>query len=85
MVKNGNRKRAPLASMFLMLLILAIMLNRPSNYTDIKTSEVIDLFRNNKVESYTLYLGNGNVEIDTIGEEDPVIYKVPNVNYFIEI
>ncbi len=84
MVKQGNRRGAPLLSMFLMLLLLAVVLNRPSNYTDMKTSEVIDLFRNDKVQSYTLYLGNGNVEIQTRDSEDPVIYKVPDVGYFVQ-
>ena len=84
MVKNRNRRGASLLSMLMMLVIMAVLLNRPSNYTDMKTSEVIDLFRNNKVESYTLYLGNGNVEIQTKDSEDPVIYKVPDVSYFVQ-
>ncbi len=84
MVKHGNRRGANLLSMLLLLVLMAVLLNRPTGYTDMKTSEVIDLFRNNKVESYTLYLGNGNVEIQTRDEEDPVIYKVPDVGYFVQ-
>ncbi|MBQ8604084.1 MAG: ATP-dependent zinc metalloprotease FtsH [Oscillospiraceae bacterium] len=63
---------------------MAVMLNRPTNYTDMKTSEVIGLFQDYKVESYTLYLGNGNVEIKTRDSEDAIIYKVPDVSYFIQ-
>ncbi|MBR5520685.1 MAG: ATP-dependent zinc metalloprotease FtsH [Oscillospiraceae bacterium] len=67
-----------------MLLLMAIMLNRPSNYTDMKTSEIIGLFQDHKVESYTLNLGNGNVEIQTKDSEDAIIYKVPDVGYFVQ-
>ena len=71
-------------SLLLMLALFAMVLNRPSSYTDLKTSEVIDMFRNNEVESYTLYLGNGNVEIKTWDSEDEIIYKVPDVGYFVD-
>ena len=84
MVKQRNRRGASLRSLLLMLLLMAIMLNRPSNYTDMKTSEIIGLFQDHKVESYTLNLGNGNVEIQTKDSEDAIIYKVPDVGYFVQ-
>ncbi len=84
MVKQRNNKNFQYVGLLLTLLLMAVFLNRPSNYTDIKTSEVMDLFREQKVESYNLYLSNGNIEINTVGSEEPVIYKVPDVYYFVE-
>ena len=66
MQAKRNRPHIPYIGILLMLLIMAVMLNRPTNYTELKTSEVIDLFRNNKVESYELYLSNNNVRIKKI-------------------
>ena len=79
-----KRPQIPYIGILLMLLVMAVMMNRPSNYTELKTSEVIDLFRTNQVESYELYLSNNNVEIKKWDSEETILYKVPDVYYFIE-
>ncbi len=86
MIKQKNKQPFQYVGLLLMLLVMAVFLNRPSNYTDMKTSEVMDLFREQKVQSYNLYLGNGNIEIKTWGsaENEVIIYKVPDVYYFVE-
>ncbi len=86
MIKQKNKRPFQYISLLLMLLVMAVFLNRPSNYTDMKTSEVMDLFREHKVQSYNLYLGNGNIEIKTWGsaEGEVITYKVPDVYYFVE-
>ena len=66
-----------------MLLLMAVMLSKPNRYSELKTSEVIDMFRNNQVKEYTLDLGNGNVEIITRGDEQTIDYQVPDVSYFV--
>ena len=66
-----------------MLLLMAVMLSKPNRYSELKTSEVIDMFRNNQVKEYTLDLGNGNVEIITRGDEKTIDYQVPDVSYFV--
>ena len=83
MVKQRNRQPFQLVGILLMLLLMAVMLSKPSRYSELKTSEVIDMFRNNQVKEYTLDLGNGNVEIITRGDEKTIDYQVPDVSYFV--
>ena len=83
MVKQRNRQPFQLVGVLLMLLLMAVMLSKPNRYSELKTSEVIDMFRNNQVKEYTLDLGNGNVEIITRGDEKTIDYQVPDVSYFV--
>ena len=84
MVKQRNKSPFPAIALLLTLLIAAVLFSGPSNMTDMKTSEVIDLFRNQKVVEYTLNIGNGNIEIKTKGSEEAIYYQVPSVSYFVE-
>lgn len=84
MVKQRNKSPFPAIALLLTLLIVAVLFSGPSNMTDMKTSEVIDLFRNQKVVEYTLNIGNGNIEIKTKGSEEAIYYQVPSVSYFVE-
>ena len=84
MVKRRNNGAFPFIAMLLLMIGMAVMLNKPSNLTEMKMSEAIDLFRENKVEEFELNLGNGRLEIDLRNEEDNITYSVPSVNYFVE-
>ncbi len=84
MVKKKNNNILPIIVMLLTMVALAIVINKPSNISKMKTSEAIDLFKENKVEYYKLNLGNGDVEIQLKGEKDKIHYNVPSVNYFVE-
>ena len=84
MVKKKNNGAFPYIAMLVAMIIIAIFLNQPSNLSEMKMSEAIGLFKENKVEYFDLNLGNGNLEIDLKGEEENIIYKVPSVNYFVE-
>jgi len=84
LVKQRNTKQIPFISLLLMLILMAVMLNRPSAVSDMKTSEVVDLFRNQKVQSYELNLGSGALKMQLRGEEEIISYKVPDVYFFIE-
>ncbi len=84
MVKKKNKPQLSFLPLLLMLLFFAIMFNRPSNISNMKTSEVIDLFRQQKVTEYKLNIGNGNIEIITDDKEKPIYYKVPDVYSFTE-
>ncbi|MBQ5324949.1 MAG: ATP-dependent zinc metalloprotease FtsH [Oscillospiraceae bacterium] len=66
------------------MIVMAVMLNRPSNLTEMKMSEAIDLFKTNQVEEFVLNIGNGNLELDLKGQEENITYSVPSVNYFVE-
>ena len=83
MVKQRNKQPFQLLGIFLLLFIFALLFNSPSNLSDMKTSEVVDMFRNNQVKEYSLNIGNGNLEILTRGSEEVVRYQVPDVSYFV--
>ena len=84
MVKKRGNGAFPFIAMLLFMIAMAVMLNQPNNLTEMKMSEAISLFKENKVEEFELNLGNGNLEIDLKNEEDNIVYKVPSVNYFVE-
>ena len=84
MVKKNNNNLLPLITMLITLVIIAVFMNQPSDISEMKMSEAIGLFKENKVEYFDLNLGNGNLEIDVKGEEENIIYRVPSVNYFVE-
>ena len=84
MVKKKNNGAFPYIVMLISMIVIAILLNQPSNLSEMKMSEAIDMFKENKVEYYELNLGNGNLEIDVKGEEENIVYRVPSVNYFVE-
>ena len=84
MVKKRGNGAFPFIATLLFMIAMAVMLNKPSNLTEMKMSEAIDLFKQNKVEEFELNLGNGNLKIDLKGEEEDIVYSVPSVNYFVE-
>ena len=83
MVKQRNKQPFQLIGILVSMLLLAVLLSRPNVFSELKTSEVIDMFRNNQVKEYTLDLGNGKVEIITRNGEETVEYQVPDVSYFV--
>ncbi|MBR5806024.1 MAG: ATP-dependent zinc metalloprotease FtsH [Oscillospiraceae bacterium] len=70
-------------ALFTALLLGAILFSKPVSSTDMKTSEIIDMFRKQQVVEYTLNIGSGDIEIKTNNSEDPIYYRVPSVSYFI--
>ena len=84
MVKKNNNNIFPLIAMLISLVIVAVMLNQPSEVSKMKMSEAIDLFKTDKVEYFELNLGNGKLDIDLKGEEENIVYNVPSINYFVE-
>lgn len=67
-----------------MLIVMAVFLRTPVEQSTMKTSEAIDLFRDQKVQEYELNIGNGNLKIKLFDQEEMINYKVPSVNYFVE-
>ncbi len=84
MVKQRNKQQLPFIGLLLAFLLAAVLFNGNMGYSDMKTSEVIDLFKNNQVKEYTLDLGSGEVEIITRNGEESILYQVPDVSYFVE-
>ena len=72
MVKKKNNGAFPYIVMLISMIVIAILLNQPSNLSEMKMSEAIDMFKENKVEYYELNLGNGNLEIAVSRQETTV-------------
>ena len=83
MVKQRKNPLMPMLALFTALLLGAILFSKPVSSTDMKTSEIIDMFRKQQVVEYTLNIGSGDIEIKTNNSEDPIYYRVPSVSYFI--
>ena len=83
MVKQKNNP-FPVILAVLLLIVSAIMLNQPKTQVEtLKTSEVIDLFRNQQVTEYELNIGNGNLTLKVKGQEEEISYKLPDVGSFV--
>lgn len=82
--QKNNRQQLPFIGLLLLLIFAAAFLYKPSGVEEMKTSEIIGLFRDHKVVSYELNLGNGNIEIKTQGSDKTIFYKVPDVYSFME-
>ncbi len=80
-----RRQQIPFIRLLVMLLIRAVLFNRNRNSTDsVKTSEIIDLFRNHQVTEYSLNMGNGQLEITKGSEGEKIYYRVPDVYSFLD-
>ncbi len=82
--QKNNRQQLPFIGLLLLLIFAAAFFYKPSGVEEMKTSEIIGLFRDHKVVSYELNLGNGNIEIKTQGSDKTIFYKVPDVYSFME-
>jgi len=83
LVKQRKNPLMPMLALFTALLLGAILFSKPVSSTDMKTSEIIDLFRKQQVVEYTLNIGSGDIEIKTNSSEEPIYYRVPSVSYFV--
>ena len=80
--KNQNNRGLSILFLLLILLI-SLYFFRSIKPTDVMYSEVVDLFRNQKVESFTLDISSGQLVYQVKGEEDTRSYRVPSVDLFI--
>ncbi len=66
-------------------IMLAVFLRTPEQTETLKYSEIIKLFADNEIESWTLDIGSGVLEYHTRDsvEEEPETYRVPNVSLFV--
>ena len=68
-----------------LLVILAFSFASGQNAEDIKYSQVVSLFKNNKVSSFEIDLTSGALTYKTFDKPDETHkYTVPSVTYFLE-
>ncbi len=69
---------------FLAVLFFIFRFNFQTQEPGLMYSEVVELFENEEVESFTLDTGNGNLEYTLQGETEAEVYKMPFQYLFIE-
>lgn len=80
--KNQNNRG--LSILVLLLILLAFLyFFRSVRTADMYYSEVVDLFRQQKVEEFTLDISSGQLAYTLKGQEEPEMYRVPSVDLFI--
>lgn len=73
-----------IAGIVLLLFLTSFLLDmNKEEVTKLKYYEVLEMFENDKIESYTLDLGTGALTAKVKGEEKKLEYTVPNVSVFL--
>ena len=80
--KNQNNKGFSVL-VLLMVLLGILYFFHSFRSTDVMYSEIVDLFRQQKVEEFTLDISTGQLAYLLKGEEESKIYRVPSVDLFI--
>ena len=85
---NKNRKTLSIVSyilgIVLLLFLTSLLLNmNQEEVTKLKYYEVLEMFEDDKIESYTLDLGTGALEAQVKDQKEKLSYTVPNVSVFL--
>lgn len=87
--KNNKKNNISISSilliavvLFLFIRIMMQMLSASSG--KVKYSEIIYKFENNQISSFSLDVGNGNLEYYEVGNEQKQEYKMPYAGLFVE-
>ena len=82
---NKNKKTISIVSyivgIVLLLFLTSLLLDMSKEeVTKLKYYEVLEMFENDQIESYTLDLGTGALEAQVKDQKEKLIYTVPNVS-----
>ena len=85
---NKNRKTLSIVSyilgIVLLLFLTSLLFNmNQEEVTKLKYYEVLEMFEDDKIESYTLDLGTGALEAQVKNQKEKLSYTVPNVSVFL--
>ncbi|MBR5064785.1 MAG: hypothetical protein IKX09_00890, partial [Oscillospiraceae bacterium] len=84
MKPNNNLKNKGMAILAALALLISLLyLYKTANSTGPLYSEIIQLFKEQKVVEFTLNLGSGLLTYKTSGDTAFKTYKVPSVDLFI--
>ena len=86
---NKNKKTISIVSyivgIVLLLFLTSLLLDMSKEeVTKLKYYEVLEMFENDQIESYTLDLGTGALEAQVKDQKEKLIYTVPNVSVFLD-
>ena len=82
---KGNKGIAAFLTVVLLFLVVMVAVLKMSEKEEspYKYSEIMQYFDNYQVSEYTFDLGTGELIMTVDGQEEKIVYKVPNVNVFI--
>ena len=85
---NKNKKTLSIVSyilgIVLLLFLTSLLFNmNQEEVTKLKYYEVLEMFEDDKIESYTLDLGTGALEAQVKDQKEKLSYTVPNVSVFL--
>lgn len=85
MSNKGNKGIAAFLTVVLLFLVVMVAVLKMSEKEEspYKYSEIMQYFDNYQVSEYTFDLGTGELIMTVEGQEEKIVYKVPNVNVFI--
>lgn len=85
MSNKGNKGIAAFLTVVLLFLVVMVAVLKMSEKEEspYKYSEIMQYFDNYQVSEYTFDLGTGELIMTVEGQENKIVYKVPNVNVFI--
>ncbi len=86
---NDNSKKWKSAIFYILfialLIVIALYFGSSQKKTEMVYSEVVSLFKNDKVQSFEIDLTSGNLTYKTFEDSEKVYtYSVPSVTYFLE-
>ena len=85
MTKKQNNNNWALAAVLLGIAILLWRVLQPAPQTEqYSYSEILAMFNDQKVVTFTLDYGTGEMELTVQGQRDPITYSVPNVDLFMK-
>ena len=82
---KGNKGIAAFLTVVLLFLVVMVAVLKMSEKEEspYKYSEIMQYFDNYQVSEYTFDLGTGELIMTVDGQEEKIVYKVPNVSVFI--
>ena len=86
---NKNKKTISIVSYIVGIVLLLFLTSllfdmSKEEVTKLKYYEVLEMFENDQIESYTLDLGTGALEAQVKDQKEKLIYTVPNVSVFLD-
>ena len=85
MSNKGNKGIAAFLTIVLLFLVVMVAVLKMSEKEEspYKYSEIMQYFDNYQLSEYTFDLGTGELIMTVDGQEEKIVYKVPNVSVFI--
>ena len=83
-LKKKNKGIGVYILMVVGLLIFATILFTPKQTINVSYFDIVDMFNDKKVDAFKLDLNSSELTLIVAGKKEPIIYKIPSVEKFLE-